>query len=202
MNKKLVGIIFLLSCLTFTMTFAQDPPPLGIMKNVISELLVTLRQHKAQLHDRRVIHNIVERIVVPHFDLPGASRSVVGRNHWDQASKNTQDQFIKAFTKYVIDMYSSALSSYSDEVITFRPMRSFSASQTRVLIYSVIKRSGTRPISLDYRLVKLEDTWKIYDFSVDGVSMVQNYRAQFRETLNKGGLAELTRQLQLRESNK
>lgn len=202
MNKKLVSIVFILSCLIPIGTLAQDPPPLAIMKNVSLQLLAALRQHKSQLHDKRVIHNIVDRIVVPHFDLPGSSRSVVGRNHWYEASEKTRGQFIKAFTKYVIDMYSSALSSYSDEVITFRPMRSFSASQTRVLIYSVIKRSSTRPINLDYRLVKLGNTWKIYDFSVDGVSMVQNYRAQFREALNKGGLAELTRQLQLRESNK
>jgi phospholipid transport system substrate-binding protein len=202
MNKKLASVIFILSCLTFTVTFAQDPPPLAIMKNVSSQLLTALKQHKAQLQDRHVIHDIVNRIVVPHFDLTGASRSVVGRNHWDEATKNTQDQFIEAFTKYVIEMYSSALSSYSDEVITFQPMRSFSASQTRVLIYSVVKRSGAKPINLDYRLVKLEATWKIYDFSVDGVSMVQNYRAQFRDALNKGGLKELTRQLQSREGNK
>jgi len=169
------------------------------MKNVSSQLLTTLRTHKRQIQDRRVIDNIVNRILVPHFDLPGASRSVVGRNHWYQASKSTRGQFIKAFTKYVIDMYSSALSSYSDEVITFKPMRNYSASQTRVLIYSVVRRSGAKPINLNYRLIKLGNIWKIYDFSVDGVSMVQNYRAQFREPLNKGGLAELTRQLQSRE---
>ncbi len=199
MNKKLPSILFLFSCLFYTTIFAADPPPLALMKNVSSQLLTTLRQHKEQLQDRRVIHNIVNRILVPHFDLPGASRSVVGRNHWYQAPKSTQDQFIKAFTKYVIDMYSSALSSYSDEVITFKPIRSFSAAQTRVLIYSVVKRSGAKPINLNYRLVKLGTTWKIYDFSVDGVSMVQNYRAQFREPLNKGGLVELTRRLQARK---
>ncbi|KPJ67086.1 MAG: hypothetical protein AMJ43_05970 [Coxiella sp. DG_40] len=198
MYKKLFSTIFLFSCLHCTMIFAADPPPLALMKNVSSQLMTALRVHKGQFQDRSVIHDIVNRIVVPHFDLPGVSRSVVGRNYWDQASQNTQDQFIKAFTKYVIEMYSTALSSYSDEVITFKPIRDFSTSQTRVLIYSVVSRSGAKPINLNYRLVKLGTAWKIYDFSVEGVSMVQNYRAQFRDALNKGGLAELTRQLQSR----
>jgi phospholipid transport system substrate-binding protein len=194
--KKL--LIFLL-CFCWGVVLAQDPPPLTLMKKVSNQTLSALRQNKSRLHDRRVIHSIVNRIVVPHFDLPGVARSVVGRNYWDQSASATRNQFIKEFTRYVIDMYSSALSSYSDETITFKPMRGYSSSQTRVRIYSVVKRPGASAIDLDYRLVKIGNTWKIYDFSVNKVSMVQSYRAQFADTLKQSGLAGLTKQLQTRK---
>jgi phospholipid transport system substrate-binding protein len=194
--KKL--LIFLL-CFCWGVVLAQDPPPLTLMKKVSNQTLSALRQNKSRLQDRRVIHSIVNRIVVPHFDLTGVARSVVGRNYWDQSSSATRNQFIKEFTRYVIDMYSSALSSYSDETITFKPMRGYSSSQIRVRIYSVVKRPGASPIDLDYRLVKIGNTWKIYDFSVNKVSMVQSYRAQFADTLKQSGLAGLTKQLQTRK---
>lgn len=196
---KLRNILIFLLCFCCGVAYATDPQPLALMKKVSDQTLSALRQNKSRLQDRRVIHGIVNRIVVPHFDLPGVSRSVIGRNYWYQAASGTRSQFIKAFTSYVIDMYSSALSSYSDEKITFKPMRGYSSEQTRVRIYSVVQRPGASAINLDYRLVRIGNTWKIYDFSVNNVSMVQNYRAQFADTLKKGGLTELTRQLQSRK---
>jgi len=157
---KLRATWLFLLCFLCGLAFAQDPQPLALMKKVSDQTLSALRQNKSRLQDRRVIHGIVNRIVVPHFDLPGVSRSV-------KAASGTRSQFIKAFTSYVIDMYSSALSSYSDEKITFKPMRSYSPSQTRVRIYSIVKRPGASAINLDYRLVRIGNTWKIYDFSVN-----------------------------------
>jgi phospholipid transport system substrate-binding protein len=200
MKKNLTNILFGTFFLIFcTAIFAQDPPPLVVMKDVTSKTLAALQQNKASLHSNAVIHNIVDRVVVPYFDLPGVSRSVVGPNYWRQASNETRAQFISAFTSYVTDMYASALSSYSNEFITFKPMRSFDPTQSRVIIYSSLQRRNTSPVDLDYRLVKIGNTWKIYDFSVDGISMVQSYRAQFSDILQKGGLAELTKELQQRD---
>ncbi|MBN2689350.1 MAG: ABC transporter substrate-binding protein [Gammaproteobacteria bacterium] len=177
---------------------AAEPAPLSVVRTTTNRMLSSLRANKSKLHNRKVIRNIVRRIVVPVMDVHAISRSVVGRRYWYQSSSSLRSSFVVEFTKYVTDMYSSALSSYSNEKISFRPIRSFSSNMQRVRVYSVITRPGAPAITLNYRLVRHGSAWKIYDFSVDGVSMVQSYRSQFASTLNKGGLALLVKKLKVR----
>lgn len=199
MLKKLIAILIFLSCgITFA-AYAEDPPPLAMVKQTSNAVLNALKQNKSQLHNKQVIFNIVNGIAVPHFDLPDISRSVVGRNYWDQATLQQQQQFIKAFTRYVINMYSSALSSYTDETLSFQPMRDYDSTQNRAQIYSFVERRNGPEIALNYRVVKIGNSWKIYDFTAEGISMVQSYRSQFAATLNRGGLPELTKQLQAKQ---
>ena len=196
--KKILGLAVLLSfcwCLTVV---AANPPPLALAQKVSNNVLRELRQHRGHLNNKTVVHKIVTRNIVPNVDLPGVARSVVGRNYWYQSSPKTRQQFIKVLTDYVIDMYSSAFAAFTEEKITFRPMRSYNSSQKRALIYSHIIRPGVAPLSLNYRLIKKGSAWKIYDFSIDGVSMVQSYRAQFASTLKQGGLPKLIQELKNR----
>lgn len=196
--KQITKIFILLLCCWYGMALAADPPPLALMKRVSNNVLVQLQRHKGQLKNRRVVRKIIIRTAVPYFDLQGVARSVAGRNYWYQATTSNRNAFVKVFTRYVIDMYASAIASYSDEAIKFRPMRSYSSSQKRVRIYSTINRPGVPAIVLNYRLVKKGSGWRIYDFSVDGISMVQSYRAQFASILKQGGLPKLTKQLEAR----
>lgn len=198
MNKFKKLIIFL-ACGLACASYAADPPPLDMVKQTSVSVLSALKQNKSHLNNKQIVFNIVNTIAVPNFDLPGISRTVVGRNYWEQASEETRRQFIKAFTRYVIDMYSSALSSYTDETLAFKPMRDYDPSQNRAQVYSTIERRNSPPIALNYRVIKLGNSWKIYDFTAEGVSMVQSYRSQFAATLSRGGLAELTKQLQARK---
>ena len=195
---KIRNLLIIFLCLFCSIAFAADPSPLALVKRVSTQTLNELQKYTEKQRTRSRIHSIVNRIVVPEFDLSGIARSVVGRNYWYQATQDARNQFIKEFTSYVIDMYSGALTAYSDETLSFKPMRGFDPSQSRVRVYSIVNRPGARNVTLNYRLVKQGSAWKIYDFSVDGISMVQSYRAQFATTLNQGGLAELTRQLKSR----
>jgi len=161
-------------------------------------VLTKLQQNKNRLKDRNFVHGVINRIIVPHFDLTAVARSVAGRNYWYQATAGSRSKFVKVFKSYVIDMYSSAIASYSNETIVFKPMRNYNSAQKRVRVYSEIQKQGAPPITLNYRLVKSGSRWKIYDFSVDGISMVQSYRAQFAPILKQGGLPKLTKKLQSR----
>lgn len=200
--QTLKKIFFVLTFLSYGLAFsvyAADPAPLVMVKQTSNQVLNALKQNKSRLNNKQVIFNIVNGLAVPHFDLEGISRSVVGRNYWDQASPQAQQQFIKAFTRYVINMYSSALSSYTDETLSFPPMRDYDPSQNRAQVYSTVERRSGPEIALNYRVIKIGSSWKIYDFTAEGISMVQSYRSQFADTLNRGGLPELTKQLQARQ---
>lgn len=176
---------------------AMDPPPLAMLKNVSDATVVELNRNLGHLKNNdRLVSGIVKRHVVPHFDLQAMSQLIVGKNYWQQASSSTQQQFVREFTDYVIRTYSSAIESYDGEQFKFYPIRGYSSGQNRVQVNSDIMHKDGPPIHMQYRLVGSGNSWLIYDFSVDGVSIVQNYRAQFASTLRQGGLSRLVSELQ------
>lgn len=181
----------LVFCFITSAALAQDPAPLAILKNTSSEMLSALKQNKASLRNNpAVIYHIVNTVLLPHVDLDTMSRSVVGRNAWDSATPAQREDFKKLFTHQVTKTYSAALSSYHDERVEFFPIRG-GVTGNRVQIQSEILRANGQKIPVSYRLVNLGGNWKVYDFSVEGVSIVTSYRSQFSSTLSQGGLASL-----------
>lgn len=172
---------------------SNDPPPLAMLKNTADKTIVELDKHRQTLKsDDALVCNIVKRIALPHFDSNAMARSVVGREFWQAATPTIQKQFTTEFTQYIIRTYAAALANYNGEKIKFYPMRSYDASQNRAQVQSDILQSGGPAIPVTYRLVKTgSGDWLVYDFSVEGVSIIQNYRSQFSSTLSKSGLAGL-----------
>ena len=193
------AIIFAFIFLMCNVALAQqDPPPVVMLKTTSNQMIAELNQHLGHLKNNDVlVSGIVKRTVLPHFDLVDMSQTVVGRNYWQQGSPELQQQFIRAFTDYVIRTYSSAIESYDGETIKFYPIRGDISGQSRVQINTDINhKDGSAPVHVQYRVVDKNGTWQIYDFSVDGVSLVRNYQSQFAGTLNQGGLPLLVKELQ------
>ena len=85
---------------------------------------------------------------------------------------------VLAFTALVIRTYAGPLAEYSGETVTFLPIRG-SLDGRFLRVNSIISRSNGQQIPLSYHVVCQNDEWKIYDFSVEGVSLLQSFRSQF-----------------------
>ncbi|MEI8055283.1 MAG: ABC transporter substrate-binding protein [bacterium] len=190
--KTLVVVFGVLFCAS---GFAvADPVPLVMLKSTSSQMLHELDRHIGNLKNNdKLVYDLVNRILVPHFELLSMSRAVVGRDYWQKATSSTQEQFVKEFTRYVIRTYSSALQSYDGEKIKFYPIRG--GISDRVQIDSDLLLKSGPPIQMQYRLIQQGGQWLIYDFSVDGVSIIKNYNSQFAGTLRQGGLEVLVQKL-------
>jgi phospholipid transport system substrate-binding protein len=198
--KTLKLAILLFSIFCGAMAYATDATetqaPLVMLKKTADQMTGELDRYKGRLKGNdQFIYGIVRRILLPHFDLPSMSRGVVGKSYWEQASPALQKQFIDEFTFYVVRTYSGALASYDGEKIKFYPIRGFNPSAQRVEASSDIVRKSGPSVGLSYRLYQSGGAWIIYDFSVEGVSLVQNYRAQFASTLQQGGMTKLVADL-------
>lgn len=189
--KLLFSAVFLF--LLSTTAFAESAP-VNMLKGVSNQVLTSLESKKGHINTQ-VIDNIVHQILLPHVDLDSMSRSVVGRDPWKQASTMQREQFKRLFTNLVIQVYSAPLSKYNGETIQFLPMRD-SASNQRVQVQSIIVRKNGQRIPVNYRLVQHDGSWKIYDFSVEGISMINSYRSQFSNILEQRGMNGLLQRLQ------
>jgi len=193
---KNVIMLWLLVFNTNGLATINDPSPLVMLKSTSNQMIAELEKRSGQLKGNEILlRSIVKRLLVPHVDQDGMAQAVVGKLYWQSATPALHQQFIGQFSTYVIKTYATALAAYDGETVAFYPIRGYVAGQTRVQVNSSINRREGPAIQLQYRLVNKNNTWLIYDFSVDGVSLVQNYRAQFSAPLQQGGLALLVRKL-------
>jgi phospholipid transport system substrate-binding protein len=191
---KILTMVFGLLVGASSFAVTNDPAPLAMLKSTSSQMLHELDKYIGRLKSNdSLVYNLVNRVLVPHFDMVSMSRAVVGRDYWAQASSGTQQQFIKEFTCYVIRTYSSAIQSYDGETIKFLPIRG--SISDRVQVDSDLLLKNGPPIQMQYRLQQQNGQWLIYDFSVDGVSIIKNYNSQFASTLRQGGLDTLVQKL-------
>jgi phospholipid transport system substrate-binding protein len=198
--KLLKVLVVVFGVLFGAAVFAADPAPLVMLKNTTSQMLKELDRHIGRLKNNdKSVYNLVNRVLVPHFDLDRMSKAVVGP-YWRKASSATQQQFIKEFKRYIIRTYSTALQSYDGETIKFFPIRGRIGK--RVQVDSDLLLKNGPPVQIQYRLIQQKGKWLIYDFSVDGVSIIKNYNSQFAGTLRQGGLDAVVKKLKKNNAKK
>ena len=170
--------------------------PIDMLDSTAKQVIGALRAEKADLaSNRTIVYQIVNRYLLPHVDVYGMSRSVLGRNTWMTATAQQRDNFTREFTKLVVRTYSGALAEYTDEDIRFSPLRGGDQGKQFVNVNSLIVRSQGKNIPLNYSLVWTGGQWKIYDMSVEGVSLLQSFRSQFAQELSQGSLDALIQKL-------
>ncbi len=201
--KHIIGLT-----LVFLMTLSFAAPALGetpseILKKLADKMVAQLSANQSQLQkDPSIVRHIVETVLVPDIDTNRMAGLVVGRNAWRSASSSERREFVKQFKLVVIATYSDALASFDDDkVVIYPPRQSFEDKKYAQVTSAILRKSGQK-IAISYDLISTTDkntgknVWRIYDFSIEGVSIVQNYRAQFASTLANGGMKRLITQLQ------
>lgn len=194
---SLLGALFALSQVLFAET-----SPVPTLERCANQIISVLRANKANLKTNpSIIYHAVEENFLPYVDVAGMSRSVLGRQAWQKATPAQRAQFSKVFTQLVIRTYASPLAQYTDETVQFLPLRGSLANRF-IRINSVIVRSQGQNIPLSYSLVAKDGGWKVYDISVEGVSLLQSFRSQFAGLLQSSDISEVIKQMQQKQVNK
>ncbi|MBA4696250.1 MAG: ABC transporter substrate-binding protein [Legionella sp.] len=198
-RKFLFGCGVLL-CLNAVAT--ADTSPVPMLEQSANQILSTLKTNKSALKTQpQIVYQAVERHLLPHVDVRGMARSVLGREAWQKASDAEKTAFMQAFTRLVIRTYASPLSEYNQETIQFYPIKT-AVNERFVRAKSLIVRPHGKNIPLSYSLVAINGDWKIYDFSVEGVSLLQSFRSQFADALHKSTIQAVTQQLNQQQLKK
>ncbi len=174
---------------------ALELEPNAMLQATTLEVITAMKQERGQHGgEQKQIASLIETKVVPLFDFSRMTRLAVARN-WRTATPAQQAALTAAFKALLVRTYSSALSSYRDQVIEFRSLRS-APGATEVTVKSVVKQSGTEPIAMDYDMEKTPAGWKVYDITVAGISLVTSYRDSFSEMVRDGGVDGLIKALE------
>ena len=194
--KAIVKIICLAGLALFAnVTMANiDMAPDALVKQTADDVLTIVKNDKdIQAGNQQKLFAVVEEKILPNFDFDRVCRMVLGKN-WKSASPEQQALFQKEFRSLLLRTYATALGKYRDQVIEYRPMQT-DASEKNVTVKTQIIQKGGQPIAVDYSLVKGPTGWKVYDITIESVSLVTNYRSQFSSEIRQNGLDSLNKKL-------
>jgi phospholipid transport system substrate-binding protein len=121
------------------------------------------------------------------------TRIAMARN-WRLASPEQQKELTREFRTLLVRTYSTALTSYRDQAIEFKPLRA-RPEDTEVTVRSEVRQPGAQPVSIDYEMEKTPDSWKVYDVTIGGVSLVTTYRETFAAEVREHGVDGLIKAL-------
>jgi phospholipid transport system substrate-binding protein len=174
---------------------AQDAQaPDALVKDVTQEVLAIVKQDKEiQSGNTKKTIALVEQKVLPHFNFTRMTALAMGSN-WRKATPEQQKVLVDQFRTLLVRTYSTAITSYRNQVIEFKPLRA-APSDGDVVVRSEVRQSGTEPVSIDYSLEKTAAGWKVYDVVVGGVSLVTTYRDTFANEVRTGGVDGLIKNL-------
>jgi len=177
--------------------FAADQGnPVALLQYIAHNMIAGLKSHKATLKSNpQVVYRLAHKYVVPYADLPEMSKRVLPPRVWNSATPAQRQQFQREFTTMLIRTYASALTSYKDQSVTFYPVRGGYAGKNSVQVRSRIVSPSTQPISVSYRLLRVGSVWRLYDMSVEGVSLIQSFRSQFSDILANGDMDDLLKRI-------
>ena len=182
MNKRFMGLFLILAiCLMLPLQSYAATPKETVEKGV-NNLLKTLGDpaFKAQTKDQQIatLGTEIEKV----FDFTELSKRTLGRD-WKKMSAAQQTEFVKLFKQLLQGVYADRLLEYSDQKVIFD--KEITPKKGRAEVQSYLQTSDGKKIPLFYRLTDKGGSWKVYDVIIEGVSMVKNYRTQFRDILAK-----------------
>jgi phospholipid transport system substrate-binding protein len=192
--NKFIGI-FLVTIFGWmvTTTYAQSEAvqgnPVALLQYIANNMIAELKANKATLKTKpQIVYTLANRYVVPYADLSEMSRRVLPPQVWNSATPAQRTQFQQAFTRLLIRTYASALTSYKDQTIQFYPVRGGYEGRNTVEVSSDIMSPEAQPVHVTYRLLHIGDVWRLYDMSVEGVSLIESFRSQFADILSQGNM--------------
>lgn len=173
---------------------AQEVAPDELVKNTTQEVITVIKQDKdIQSGDRSKIYALVEEKVLTHFDFRRMSQLAMGKN-WRQATPEQQDALIKEFRSLLVRTYAVSLSQYRDQKIEVKPVK-LETDAKDATVKSLFIQSGREPVTVEYLMHKIPAGWKVFNITVEGVSLVENYRSTFNDQIRKNGIDGLIKTL-------
>jgi phospholipid transport system substrate-binding protein len=197
--KRTLTIALLAAAIAMTLAspftsraWADDP--MSVVRGTVNQSLSVLRDASIPLQSRQ---DKLRQIVSGTFDFTEMARSALGY-HWRQISSAQQQEFTQTFVAFIEDSYLSKINDYRGQQVQFLTARNDDAEYAQV--NTDIVQNGKDSIHVNYRLLQKNANWKIYDVTIDSISIIANYRNQFNRVMNSKGYDTLINDLKSKQA--
>ena len=174
-------------------------PPQIVIQHTSEELQKNLQKPEYKKDFIKATH-LVDKILETHVDFDRVSILILGK-YWKTATPEQQLRFKKEFRTLLVRTYTTAFTEYANWNIRYLPL-TLEEGESKAVVRTEILQSGAQPVAVNYRMVNLNNDWKVYDVLIGGISLVQNYRTSFTNEVSRtGSLDQLIAQLAERNNS-
>jgi len=193
--KPLASILpVLLSLFLAAPVSAQELGPEELVKKLTADVLEAVKSDKQlQAGDKRKALQLAEQKIAPHVDFREAAQLAMGKS-WSTATTAQQNQVVDGFRQMLARIYTNAIDVYRGQTMRVLPLR-MAPGGTEVTVRNQYLKEGRPPVPVEYSMKKTPEGWKVYDISVEGVSLVLTYRAEFEQITRTSGIDGLIKRL-------
>jgi phospholipid transport system substrate-binding protein len=172
----------------------HDIAPDQLVQKITNEVLAALKSDKdLAAGDKQKALKLAEEKVLPYIDFEQATRLAVSRA-WKQASPEQQKKLVSEFRNMLVRTYSNAIGTYQGQTLKVLPSRGKQDAEDTTVRTQFI-RPGGQPLPIDFAMRKTDQGWKVYDITVEGVSLVLTYRSEFDSVVKQEGIDGLIKRL-------
>ena len=173
---------------------AQNLGPDQLVQKITDEILAAIKSDKQlAAGDKQKATKLAEEKVLPYIDFEQATRLAVGRA-WREAAPEQKQRLVTEFRNMLVRTYSNAISAYQGQTLKVLPQRGKQDPEETVVRTQYI-RAGGQPLPIDFTMHQKDGTWKVYDITVEGVSLVMTYRSEFDAVVKQEGVDGLIKRL-------
>jgi phospholipid transport system substrate-binding protein len=178
----------------FAQAAAQKPHE--IVQETSDEVLKIISERGQELEkDPRARKALVDQILGPVVDFEVFSQLVLGR-YWRTATPAQRERFLDAFHNMLVRTYTKSLSDYAGTEVIVLPSRGEQHAEYQTVYTEIRTGAGESPLSVNYSFRLDDNQWRAYDLTINGLSLVQNFRSSFGNEIERHGLQALIQRLE------
>lgn len=192
MKNLIFAAVFLFFGAAWTVQ-ADERTPEQLVEETASKILEIINTDGDRIKSEPgYVNQIIDEHILPIVDLQSMGKLILGK-HWGSASEGQQSQFINEFKSMLIRTYAKSITEYGDAKVSVLPN-----NKKQGKFYSVkteLDLGSGAPLNVSYVFRQQDAAWKIIDLSVDGLSLVKNFRSSFNHEINETSLDALIERL-------
>jgi len=154
------------------------------------EKVIKIVQDEALDKDKQARRVALRKTIAERFNYRQMVMRSLAKN-WDARSDQERQEFIALFKSLLENSYANKLEAYKDEEINY--LDEMIKGKYALVKTEVVRKSST--IGVDYKLIQEKGSWQVYDFVIEGVSMIRNYRSQFTKIIRRDSYEVLVQKL-------
>src|SRR5437868_3567320 len=192
--------IFATLLFAFSATAWAQAKPEELVQTITNDILAAIKSDKQlAAGDKQKALKLAEEKVLPYIDFEEATRLAVGRA-WSQATPEQKKKLVAEFRNMLVRTYSNAIEAYQGQTLKVLPSRGKPQGGDEATVRTQFIRAGGQPLPIDFQMRKAGQGWKVFDISVEGVSLVLTYRSEFDAVMRQEGIDGLIKRLTQKNS--
>lgn len=174
---------------------AQELAPEQLVRKITNDVLAAVKSDKElAAGDKQKALKVAEEKVLPYVDFEYSTRLAVGRS-WRQASPAQRQELVTEFRNMLVRTYTNSISAYQGQTLRVLPPRGKEDADDEATVRTQFVRPGGQPLGIEFQMHKTAKGWKVYDITVEGVSLVLTYRSEFDAVVKQEGIDGLVKRL-------